>query len=73
MKTVYKYIGFTKEKGLCNIDDIWRCKNKKGVTLGFVAYVEKWEEWEFQPESYMGFTIECLRDIAHFIGQLNNS
>lgn len=66
MKTEYKYIKFE------NCGSMWICRNrKKDYPLGMVTYIGKWKEWEFCPDSDMGFTIECLNDIAHFIGQLN--
>ena len=71
MKTKYKYIYFIKgEKALLD-EVIWHCWNKKKTLLGSVVYCEQWHEWEFQPKPMMGFTIECLRDIADFLDQLN--
>ena len=68
MKTKYKYIYF--ERAPVGISG-WACWNKRGLLLGAVRYIGKWKEWEFQPKPDMGFTIECLNDIAHFISQLN--
>ena len=68
MKTQYKYIEFIKD---AKDYDWWRCQNRKKVALGIVSYEERWKEWEFCPYEGRGFTIECLRDIADFLRQLN--
>lgn len=70
MKTVYKYIKFEIWGG----EDLqkWECVNKKsGATLGYAEFYEPWRQWvmEFQPECV--FNDSCLRDITHFLGQLN--
>ena len=75
MKTKYKYIefipGFASE-GLPGMYTEWICRNKgRKTVLGIVSYEEPWKEWEFCPYARMGFTIECLVDIADFLRQLN--
>jgi hypothetical protein len=67
LKTEYKFIRFEKS----SIDLNWECWNKKGVMLGVCIWWPQWKEFEFLPESYMAFTVECLRDIADFVEQLN--
>ena len=72
MKTKYKYIYFEEHKEPILKRAVWTCYNKRGkYPLGFCEFHDTWKEWEFCPEPNMGFTIECLNDIAHFIGQLN--
>ena len=69
MKTKYKYIEFEKLEELNGT--IWRCRNRYETILGYMVYVHKWSEWEFQPEPDTGYTIACCRDIADFLDQLN--
>jgi hypothetical protein len=66
MKTKYRFIEFKSCVGS------WRCFNTKdpSTLLGEIAFYSKWREWEFLPNPGTGYTIECLRDIADFIGQL---
>lgn len=66
MKTKFRFIEF-KPWG-----DKWKCLNIKDpiVTLGEVEYFAPWREWQFCPNPSTGYTIECLRDIAFFLGQL---
>lgn len=70
MKTKYKFIEFshleTKE------EDIWICTNNKSKDkLGYCEYYKRWKEWQFFLEDMTAFTVECLRDIADFLDQLN--
>ena len=65
MKTHYKYIQFSQ------YGQEWLCINNKTLLLGHVVFVSKWREWEFCPEPDCGFSIDCVRDIADFLGQLN--
>jgi len=71
MKTKYKYIEFVKQESGLRPDDTWQCLNRKKVLLGHVGYIAEWSEWEFCPTPNKGFTIVCLRDIAHFLDELN--
>ena len=73
LKTKYKYIRFEYRKRILDKleDNYWLCINNKGIELGCVLYYAKWKEWEFAPYEGMGFTVECLREIADFISQLN--
>ena len=66
MKTKYRYIQF-KPWGTS-----WVCMTNKtpATKLGIVEYWAPWREWEFCPNPHTGYTVECLRDIAHFISQL---
>lgn len=69
MKTKYKYIEFTNT-GPAALP--WVCRNwRNGTELGYVRYYPKWKEWEFLPDDGMAFTVECCRDIADFLDQLN--
>ena len=67
LKTEYRYIQFVE--GLKDEWTVWT--NKNGEYLGIITYHKKWEEWEFAPEEYTGYTIECLNDLSSFIKQLN--
>jgi hypothetical protein len=75
MKAKYKHVEFTRdETKVLFYDDgaqPWQCHNHKGVLLGSCEYGERWSQWEFEPEALMGFSASCLRDIAHFLEQLN--
>ena len=66
MQTKYRFIEF-KPWGT-----EWKCFNTKApiMLLGAVSYFKPWRQWEFLPNPSTGYTIECLRDLAHFIGQL---
>ena len=73
MKTKYKYIEFKIKDDAFSGEEVWECRNRKKTVLGYVGYVGRWHEWEFQPEPMMGFTIECINDIADFLRQLNEN
>lgn len=66
MTTRYRFIHF---KGWGN-DWVCLSTSKPETKLGMVEYFEPWKKWQFCPEPHRGFTIDCLRDIEHFIGQL---
>ena len=70
MKTEYKYIKFVQTV----LVDNWNCLNRKsGDGLGCVSYYAPWRQFVFEPDE-MGdviFNSSCLRDIAHFLDQLN--
>ena len=67
MKTKYKHIEFV------GAEDTWWCYTRKDDTqLGICDYgTVKKNTWEFVPFSRIGFSADCLRDIAHFLEQLN--
>ena len=70
MKTEYKYIKFE----WCELVDYkrWDCINKKGGdTLGWVTYYRPWKQYVMEFSDNCVFNNSCLRDIAHFISQLN--
>lgn len=66
LKTKYRFINFIE--GLKDEWTVWT--NKGDVCLGIITYHKKWKEWEFAPETYTGFTKQCLLDLADFIKQL---
>ncbi len=71
MKTRYKYIYFEE---VAPKADRWECNNKK--TKKVMGVIEYWQGWgqyiiEFK-EGYV-FSIDCLNDIADFLGQLNKN
>jgi hypothetical protein len=73
MKTKYKYIYFEQamfEEGT----EGWVCYNKKtDDLLGRVEFYKPWKQWiiEFEKGGSIIFNNTCLRDIAHFLDQLN--
>ncbi len=72
MKTKYKYINFTEVEA--EPKNRWNCRNNRpGDLLGTVEWYAKWKQYEFIPQYGMGFTIECLLDIADFIKQLERN
>jgi len=70
MQTEYKYIKFIQT----TIVDNWNCLNKKhGDELGSVFFYKQWKQFvfEFIELGDCVFNSTCLRDIAHFLDQLN--
>ena len=70
MKTEYKYIKFVQTTFL----DYWNCLNKKSNDeLGSVFFYKPWNQFIFEPPEFgdIVFNSLCLRDIAHFLDQLN--
>lgn len=67
MKTVYKYIAFEEQ-----IPDFqWRCVNRKSQDLlCLVSYYPRWRQWVMEPNAGTVFSVDCLEDVIHFIGQL---
>jgi hypothetical protein len=72
MKTRYKYIHWTDQGELLQgVAQMWRCQNNRtGNCLGFAVYNAAWKKWMFSPAEFTEFSIDCLRDIAHFMEQL---
>ncbi len=68
-KTKYKHIYFTESPD----KKIWLCRNTKSQkTLAALAYYKPWHRYcivEFWDD--VVFDADCLRDIAHFLDQLN--
>ena len=62
----YKHIRFEEIQGftVCR-------SNHGGAVLGRVEWHARWKEHEFIPEPDTAYTIECLRDIADFLGKMN--
>lgn len=70
MKTKYKHIKFTKT----TLVGHWNCFNvKSGDSLGSVFYDKQCSQYIFEPDEFgeYAFTSSCLRDMAHFLDQLN--
>lgn len=66
MTTKYQFIEF-KPWG-----NHYVCLSLKPVaSLGIVEFYQPWKQWQFCPNGSSAFTIECLRDIAAFMSQLN--
>lgn len=66
MKTKYRFIHFTQ------FGRIWNCLNNSShVSLGTCYFYAPWKQWVFsQSGPDCVFSADCLRDIAHFMGQL---
>ena len=62
----YKHIRFEEIQGftVCR-------SNHGGAVLGRVEWFAKWREHEFIPEPDTAYTVECLRDLADFVGKMN--
>lgn len=72
MKTQYHFIHFEEGQSLLpQHERQYLCKNNKSKsTLGIVSYYPLWEMWCFSPSSGCIFSVSCMNDIIHFIGQL---
>ena len=66
MNARYKHIRFEEIQGFT----VCRSNHSKAV-LGRVEWMERWKEHEYVPEPSTAYTIECLRDIADFVGKMN--
>lgn len=66
MKTRYKFIRFEQ---LTDSDWICLC-NRDNSILGGLEFYSRWKTWTFNPADVTRFSIDCLQDIIHFIGQL---
>jgi hypothetical protein len=66
MNATYKHIRFEE------IEDFTVCRsNHGGAVLGRVEWFAAWKEYKFLPESATFFTVDCLRDLADFVGKMN--
>ena len=71
MKTEYKYIRFEQTV----LNGHWNCLNRKSRDeIGSVFYYKPWKRFvfEFIELGDYVFDASCLRDIAHFLDQLNS-
>ena len=67
MKTRYRFIHFE-----ALTDDVWICAaNRDDTILGSVDMATDWRKWVFNPTDMRRFSEDCLQDIAHFLGQLD--
>lgn len=66
MTANYKHIRFEEIQGftVCR-------SNHGGAVLGRVEWMARWKEYEFIPEPDTAYTVECLRDLADFVGKMN--
>jgi len=62
----YRHIRFEEIEGftVCR-------SNHGGAVLGRVEWMARWKEYEFIPEADTAYTVECLRDLAEFVGKMN--
>ena len=67
MQAKYRYIQFVP-----NRRGSWACytTDATATKLGECEFYAPWKQWQFVPLYQTAFTIDCLRDIAHFLGQL---
>ena len=65
MKLVYKHLKFYQ-----GASGIWWVNNKCGENLGTVDWFVPWRQWVFNPSAGAIFSVSCMADIIHFIGQL---
>jgi len=66
LKTKYKWIQFEQA------GKEWLCGNHTtGDYLGEVVYDSGWRQHVFEPNYPVKFNTGCLKDIAHFLNQLN--
>ena len=62
----YRHIRFEEIQG------VTVCRsNHGGAVLGRVEWMARWREYEFIPEADTAYTVECLRDLADFVGKMN--
>ena len=73
MKTRYKYIHFERVPHcLCGGFPLWDCRNNKTDNgLGVIGWCAQWREYVLTPDQNTIFSADCCRDIADFLGQLN--
>ena len=66
MEARYKHIRFEDIQGftVCR-------SNHGGAALGRVEWNPQWLEYEFVPEENTAYTVDCLRDMSHFVGRMN--
>jgi len=66
MTANYRHIRFEEIQGftVCR-------SNHGGAVLGRVEWNSRWREHEFVPEPDTAYTIDCLRDMADFVGKMN--
>lgn len=71
MQIKYKFIHFEKVEDGVKTRPFYQCKNNKsGDNLGFVEYDRRWKLHTFNPSPHTVFSVSCMQDIIHFIGQL---
>lgn len=62
----YRHIRFEEIRGLTV------CRsNHYGSVLGRIEWMARWKEYEFIPYTDTAYTVECLRDLADFVGKMN--
>ena len=72
MKTVYKHISFVdvSEEYPERRTQVWWCRNKNGITLGYIEWFNRWRQYCFNSEDQIILAVSCLKDITNFIEQL---
>ncbi|KKN75772.1 hypothetical protein LCGC14_0376480 [marine sediment metagenome] len=71
MRLKYRFIYFTEKRHpLFPEVYAFECRSNRTKGLLGIIIVGDFGKWELQPEPMMGFTVQCLKDIVDFIGQL---
>jgi len=67
IRTCYRYIEFGEV--LENMQ--WSCINREHQTmLALISYYPRWRRWVMEPCGGTMFSVDCLQDVIHFMGQL---
>ncbi|MCK9601384.1 MAG: hypothetical protein M0R06_20250 [Sphaerochaeta sp.] len=70
-KTRYKHIQFVREPRFGA--PLWVCRSNRGREVLGTVQAGAWSRVTFFPQSNTEFSADCLDDISHFIGQLEES
>ena len=72
MKSKYKYISFEEFDKAPDGHSRFMCVGSKwNITIGFVVWYHKWNQYCFEPQKETIFSSDCLADIQHFLNQVN--
>ena len=73
MKTKYKFIQFVwvEDKPKTSV---WSCRNNRSNReLGEIRWYPMWRQYCYFPTVQAIYSVGCLEDINHFIGQLKEN
>lgn len=69
METTYKHIYFVEFVG--GKHPSYLIKNNKSKTeLGVIVWYPQWRQYTFVTDKDAIWSVDCLQDVIHFIGQL---
>lgn len=71
MTATYKHIRFEEIQGFTVCRSNHPSRNGGNAVLGRVEWMTRWKEYEYIPEPDTAYTVECLRDLADFVGKMN--